>query len=453
MKISVFGTGYVGLATGVCFADMGYHVVGLDIDPEKVEKLNQGVPTIFEPGLEELLKRNRQAERLLFTTDYKMAVDSSDVLFIAVGTPSGDDGSANLEYVVSAADSIGRHMTSRKVILTKSTVPVGTNFLIRDTIKAALKKRNVQIEFDMVSNPEFLREGTALHDCLHPDRIVIGFENESAAKVVRRLYEPFIKNGAKMIEMDISSAEVTKYAANAFLATKISIMNEFSRLCEKVGANIENVRVGLSADHRIGPHFIYAGVGYGGSCFPKDVKALIYTGQTHHEDLKILNAVEETNFLQRERFVSQVLGRLQNSQAKKIAVWGVAFKPGTDDIRESPSLYAIQRFLKEGYSVDAYDPVAADNAKTHLKNSSGLTFKAQQDDVLVDADVLCIFTEWKSFLQPDFSKLKRLMKHAIIFDGRNIYDLETMKESGVEYHSIGRSAVLPTASASPSTSR
>jgi len=441
MKISVFGTGYVGLATGVCFADMGYSVVGLDIDPEKVKKLNQGIPTIFEPGLEELLKRNRAAERLVFTTDYKQAVEASDVLFIAVGTPAGDDGSADLSYVVSAADSIGQFMNGRKVIMTKSTVPVGTNYLIRDTIKAALKKRGAQIDFDMVSNPEFLREGTAIQDCLNPDRIVIGFENEAAAKVVRRLYDPFIKNGAQMIEMDICSAEVTKYAANAFLATKISIMNEFSRLCDKVGANIEHVRVGLSADHRIGPHFIYAGVGYGGSCFPKDVKALIYTGRKHDEGLKILEAVERTNHLQRERFVDRVLARLKKADAKKIAVWGVAFKPGTDDIRESPSLYAIERFVEAGYSVEAYDPVAAHNAKLQLKDNPKVQFKPTQDDVLAGADCLCIFTEWKSFIQPDFAKLKKIMREPMIFDGRNIYELDVMQETGFEYHSIGRPSV------------
>lgn len=441
MKISVFGTGYVGLTTGVCFSEIGYNVISLDVDPAKVETLSKGIPTIFEPGLEELLKRNHSAGRLIFTTDYKMAVEASDILFIAVGTPSGDDGSANLNYVVSAADSIGQHMNTKKVIMTKSTVPVGTNYLIRDTIKKALQKRGVQIEFDMVSNPEFLREGSAIQDCLQPDRIIIGYESDSAAKVVRRLYDPFVKNGSKLIEMDILSAEVTKYAANAFLATKISVMNEFSRLCDKVGANIEHVRVGLSADHRIGPHFIYPGVGYGGSCFPKDVKALIYTGRKFDEDLKILNAVEQTNYLQRERFVNQVLARLSNSNAKKIAVWGVAFKPGTDDIRESPSLDAIKRFTQEGYMVEAYDPVAADNAKAELKNNSKISFKDNQDAVLQDADALCIFTEWKSFLQPDFAKLKKLMKSPLVFDGRNIYDLDVMKESGFEYHSIGRPAI------------
>ncbi len=442
MKISVFGTGYVGLATGVCFADMGYTVVCLDIDPKKVEMLNKGIPTIFEPGLEELLKRNLAAERLSFTTDYKKAVDASDVLFIAVGTPEKEDGSANLSYVVSAASSIGQFMTSKKTIMTKSTVPVGTNFLIKRTINETLAKRNAKIEFDIVSNPEFLREGTAIHDCLNPDRIVVGVEHERAAKVVQRLYEPFIKNGAKMIEMDISSAEVTKYAANAFLATKISIMNEFSRLCDKVGANIENIRIGLSADHRIGPHFIYAGVGYGGSCFPKDVKALIHTGQTHDEQLYILEAVEKTNQFQRQRFVDRVLGRIGNSgKGKKVAIWGVAFKPGTDDIRESPSLYAIERFIQAGYVVEVYDPVAAENARVYLNNNSQVTFKSTQDEVLGDADVLCVFTEWKSFLQPDFQKLKKLMKQAVVFDGRNIYDLEYIKEMGLEYHSIGRPSV------------
>lgn len=442
MKISVFGTGYVGLATGVCFADMGYTVVCLDIDPDKVEKLNKGIPTIFEPGLEELLKRNLAGGRLSFTTDYKKAVDASDILFIAVGTPSDESGDANLSYVVSAAESIGQFMTSKKTIMTKSTVPVGTNFLIKKTVTEALKKRSSQIEFNIVSNPEFLREGTAIHDCLNPDRIIVGVEHESAAKVVRRLYEPFIKNGAKMIEMDVSSAEVTKYAANAFLATKISIMNEFSRLCDKVGANIENVRVGLSADHRIGPHFIYAGVGYGGSCFPKDVKALIHTGRKYDEQLQILEAVEKTNQFQRQRFVDRILGRVGNSgKGKKIAVWGIAFKPGTDDIRESPSLYAIERFVEAGYTVDAYDPVAADNAKIHMKNSPQVSFKPTQDEVLKDADVLCIFTEWKSFLHPDFAKVKAVMKSPVIFDGRNIYDPEYIKETGIEYHSIGRPSI------------
>ncbi len=441
MKISVFGTGYVGLATGVCFADMGYTVVGLDIDPEKVNKLNQGIPTIYEPGLEDILKRNREENRISFTTDYKLAVESSDILFIAVGTPSGEDGSADLSYVVSAAESIGHYMTDKKVIMTKSTVPIGTNYLMRDTIKKTLEKRKAQIEFDIVSNPEFLREGTAIHDCLHPDRIVIGFENKEAAKVVHRLYEPFIKNGAKMIEMDISSAEVTKYAANAFLATKISIMNEFSRLCDKVGANIENVRVGLSADHRIGPHFIYAGVGYGGSCFPKDVKTLIQTGRKHDEEMKILEAVEATNYLQRQTFVDHVMASLGKGSGKKIAVWGVAFKPGTDDIRESPSLHAIRKFIEAGHNVAAYDPVAAVNAKESLSYSAHVQFHDNQYEVLNDADVLCIFTEWKSFLHPDFPTLKKLMKKPLIFDGRNIYDLEVMKEAGVEYHSIGRPLV------------
>lgn len=441
MKISVFGTGYVGLATGVCFADMGYHVVCLDIDMEKVEKLNKGIPIIFEPGLEELLKRNLAAERLSFTTDYKKAVDASDILFIAVGTPEMADGSANLSYVVSAADSIGQFMKTKKTIMTKSTVPVGTNFLIKKTITERLAKREAAIEFDIVSNPEFLREGSAIHDCLSPDRIVVGVEHERAAKIVRRLYEPFIKNGAKMIEMDISSAEVTKYAANAFLATKISVMNEFSRLCDKVGANIENVRVGLSADHRIGPHFIYAGVGYGGSCFPKDVKALIHTGSAFNEQLHILEAVERTNQYQRQRFVDQVFARIGPvGLGKKIAVWGVAFKPGTDDIRESPSLFAIERFVKAGFTVEAYDPVAAENARVAL-NDSKVTFKSNQDEVLQDAQVLCIFTEWKSFLQPDFPKIKKLMKAPLIFDGRNIYDPEFMKETGFEYHSVGRPTI------------
>ncbi len=443
MKISVFGTGYVGLTTGVCFSEMGYNVICLDVDSAKIEKLRKGEPTIFEPGLEELLKKNTSEGRLQFTTDYKVAVNSSDILFIAVGTPPNEDGSANLDYVLSAAQSIGQIMTTKKLIVTKSTVPVGTNHLIQKTVQSALAERKSDIGFEVISNPEFLREGSAIFDCLNPDRIVVGYENESALKWVRRLYEPLVKNGAKLIEMDIPSAEVTKYAANAFLAAKISIMNELSRLCDHVGADIEHIRLALSADHRIGPHFIYAGVGYGGSCFPKDVKALIYTGRSYNEELRILEAVEYTNQLQRERFINLILSELKKLNAKKVAVWGVAFKPGTDDVREAPALDCIQRLIEAGYEVAAYDPIAADKAQAELdlNQLKRITFKSAQNDVLDNADCLCIFTEWKSFTHPDLNHLKATMKHSLIFDGRNIYDPLYLKEAGFKYFSIGRPAV------------
>lgn len=442
MKISVFGTGYVGLVTGVCFAEMGNEVTCVDIDPQKVALLKEGRSPIYEPGLEPMIARNIKAQRLLFTTQSFEAVDSADILFIAVGTPSDVDGSADLKYVLQVAETMATHMNADKIIVTKSTVPVGTCVRIKEVVQAMLKKRGVSYRFDLVSNPEFLREGAAIEDCLKPSRVVVGCESDRASEMMNRLYEPFLKNGNPLMVMDLLSAEMTKYAANAMLATKISLMNEFSRVCAKVGADIENVRRGIGSDFRIGPHFIFAGVGYGGSCFPKDVRALIRAGKDHGEHLEILEAVEKTNQLQRENFLQQITNILgSNLKGHKIALWGVAFKPGTDDIREAPSLDLIQNFLERGATVCAYDPVAGENAKAQFSNNPGLSFVDDQNLVLHEASCLVIVTEWKSFKEPNFEKIKMLLKRPLIFDGRNLFSLKVMKETGIQYHSIGRPTV------------
>lgn len=437
MKLSVFGTGYVGLVTGVCFAEMGNDVLCVDVDPKKIENLKLGISPIHEPGLDDLIKTNIKGERLNFTTDAKKAVQEAKVIFIAVGTPSDVDGSADLKYVLKVAETIANEMTEDKVIVTKSTVPVGTHLKIQDVFRNALKKRGSSLQFSVVSNPEFLREGCAVEDCLKPARVVVGVETEEGKKIMQRLYEPFVKNGSPIIMMDLPSAEMTKYAANAMLATKISMMNEFSRVCEKMNADIEMVRKGIGSDPRIGPQFIYAGIGYGGSCFPKDVKALIHIGEACDENLQILRAVEETNVLQKTRFVEKLRKRLNGFSGKKIALWGVAFKPGTDDIREAPSLELIEAVLNENGQVCAYDPVAAENARVHF-SSTALSFVENQYDALTNADALVIVTEWKSFREPDFAKIKAKLKAALVFDGRNIYSRHEMKEFGFEYHSVGR---------------
>lgn len=446
MKISVFGTGYVGLVTGVCFAEMGNSVICADVDAKKIAKLKDGISPIYEPGLDDLVTNNIKAKRIDFTTDLKLAVESSDILFIAVGTPSDVDGSADLKYVLQVAQTIAENMNGYKVVVNKSTVPVGTQKLVKDKIAQVLEKRfsNPQdrMAYDVVSNPEFLREGCAIEDALKPNRVVVGCESEKAADKMRRLYEPFLKSGNPLLVMDPLSSEMTKYAANSMLATKISLMNEFSRVCEKVGADIEQVRRGIGSDFRIGPHFIFAGVGYGGSCFPKDVKALIKAGSQVDENLEILNAVESANKIQRDNFYNKVKKSLGGSlKNKKIAMWGIAFKPGTDDIREAPALDLIEQFLAEGASVKAYDPVAADNAKEHFKSNPGLSFSDDQYETLPEADALVIATEWKSFREPDFTKMKSAMKGHMIFDGRNIYNPKDMKETGFKYFSVGRPSV------------
>jgi len=442
MKISVFGAGYVGLVTGVCFAEMGNDVVLVDIDPKKVAMLQDGKSPIYEPGLDQMILNNIKAKRISFTTDARTAVVEGDLLFIAVGTPSDVDGSADLKYVLQVAETMATHMNEYKLIVTKSTVPVGTCMKVKDIFQKTLKKRGVTFSFDVVSNPEFLREGSAIEDCLKPSRVVVGCESDKATEMMVRLYEPFLKSGNPHITMDLLSAEMTKYAANAMLATKISLMNEFSRVCDKVGADIENVRRGIGTDFRIGPHFIFAGVGYGGSCFPKDVKALIKAGRDQDEVLEILEAVEKTNHVQRENFLYQIKKSFNgNLKGHKIGLWGVAFKPGTDDIRDAPSLDLIQGMLDAGAQVSIYDPVAAENAKKHFGNNPSLTFVEDQYDCLKDSSCLVIVTEWKSFKEPNFLKMKSILKRPLIFDGRNLFSLKVMKESGYEYHSIGRPVV------------
>jgi UDPglucose 6-dehydrogenase len=442
MKISVFGTGYVGLVTGVCFADYGNDVICADIDANKIKSLKEGKSPIYEPGLDEILENNITAERIQFTTDLVKAIKQSDILFIAVGTPSDVDGSADLKYVVSVAETIGEHLDGYKVIVNKSTVPVGTQKLVKETIAKKLAFRGVKFAFDVVSNPEFLREGNAIEDCLRPHRVVLGIESEKAKEMMSRLYEPFVRNGNPILTMDPLSSEMVKYAANAMLATRISFMNEISRLSERVGADIEFVRRGIGTDQRIGPQFLYAGVGYGGSCFPKDVKALMKTAEVNDVATPILKAVEEINKTQRENYYAKLKKALGGSvEGKTVALWGVAFKPGTDDIREAPAIDIIKWLIEDGAKVKAYDPVAQEAAKSALGSQAGLSFVDDQMDLLESVDGLAIVTEWKSFREPDFAKMKSLMKSPIIVDGRNLYKPSMMKELGFKYISVGRTAV------------
>lgn len=438
MKIAVFGTGYVGLVTGVCFAEMGNTVTCIDVDERKISDLQKGISPIYEPGLDTLLANNIKSQRLFFTTEPDQSIEVADILFIAVGTPPKADGSADLQYVEKVAQTIGEKINSYKVIVNKSTVPVGTFRRVKSIITSCLQKRNVAISFDVASNPEFLREGCAIEDCLKPNRVVVGTESIQAQSLLQKLYTPFLENGSQFITMDPASSEMTKYAANAMLATKISIMNEYSRLCEKLGADIEAIKRGIGSDHRIGPHFINAGVGYGGSCFPKDVSALIQIGKENDEQLEILKAVETTNQIQRDRFIKKIANRLSVNRNKTIAIWGVAFKPGTDDIREAPALDIIQHCLDLNYTVQVYDPVASKNAQTYFNNHARLVFIDDQYKVLNQACALVIPTEWMSFREPDFSLMKKLMQTPLIFDGRNIYNPEDIRSDGFEYFSIGR---------------
>ena len=442
LRISIFGTGYVGLVTGTCFAEMGNEVICADIDSNKIQQLNRGISPIFEPGLEALIHTNSKDHRLSFTTDLKKTVEDSDLLFIAVGTPSDEDGSADLKYVLDVAKTIATHMNGYKAVLTKSTVPVGTAYKVIEVIQATLKERKVSFDFDVISNPEFLKEGSAIEDCLKPSRIVVGCETERAKEWMSRLYEPFVRNGRPLLFMDLLSSEMTKYAANSILATKISFMNELSRICEKVGADIEKVRHGIGSDPRIGYEFIYPGLGYGGSCFPKDVKALIKTGEDFGDDLHILKAVEATNKLQRKRFFQKIEKHFDGHlKGKKIALWGLAFKPGTDDVRDAPSLTLIHDLLQAGADISAFDPVAVEATKKDLGSKADrIRFVDSQYDALTGADALCIVTEWKHFREPNFDKIKSLMKQPIIFDGRNLYDPKALGEMGFIYFSIGRTS-------------
>ena len=436
MKIVVAGTGYVGLVTGACLAEVGIDVICVDVNSEKIENLKKGILPIYEPGLDEIVERTFKKGRLRFSTNLSEAVIGAQVAFIAVGTPPGEDGSADLQYVIQVADTIGTSMNGYLVVVTKSTVPVGTAAKVKETITLALNKRNVTTDFDVASNPEFLKEGAAINDFLKPDRIVIGVETERAKNLLRSLYEPFVLNGHPVLFMDIPSAEMTKYAANAMLATKISFMNDIANLCELLGANVNEVRKGIGSDARIGTKFIYPGIGYGGSCFPKDVKALIKTGEQNNYKLRILTAVDAVNDDQKKVIVHKIQKHFGNNVSGKIfAVWGLAFKPNTDDMREAPSLIIINALLQGGATVKAYDPVATNEAK-HLLSSDVVLC----DDAItatIDADALLLVTEWSEFRLPDWEQVKRNMKNHVIFDGRNIYNAEEMTERGFTYYGIG----------------
>jgi len=439
MRVTVVGSGYVGLVTGTCFADMGNDVWCVDIDERKIENLKKGIIPIYEPGLDEMVKRNSEEGRLRFTTDLKEAIDGCLFVYIAVGTPPGEDGSADLQHVLAVARAIGRGMEKYVIVVNKSTVPVGTADRVRAAIREELEKRGKgELEFDVVSNPEFLKEGNAIEDFLKADRVIIGTDNVRTAELVRELYDPFQRKGERIIVMDIRSAELTKYAANAMLATRISFMNEVAALCEACGADIEKVRDGIGSDSRIGRSFLFAGIGYGGSCFPKDVKAIIQTQKEYGLLPKILPAVEEINKGQRTRFVEKVLSRFGDDlKGMVFAVWGLAFKPQTDDMREAPSIDIIGELRKHGARFQAFDPVAMNVAKEDL-GAEAIEYVTNYYDALRGADALLLLTEWHQFRRPDFDKMKSLMKGHVIFDGRNQYSPKKMREMGFAYHCVGR---------------
>jgi len=439
MKITIIGTGYVGLVSGACLSDLGNDVVCLDVDKDKIALLKSGGIPIYEAGLEALVKRNAQAGRLRFTTEVEESVHHGTVQFIAVGTPPDEDGSADLRHVVAAARSIGRHMRDYKVVVDKSTVPVGTADRVREAIAEELKARGTEVPYSVVSNPEFLKEGAAVEDFMKPDRVVIGSEDERATQIMRAVYAPLQRNHERMMVMDVRSAELTKYAANAMLATRISFMNELANLAEKLGADIEHVRQGIGSDPRIGYHFLYPGAGYGGSCFPKDVKALQRTASQEGVRLRVLQAVEEANELQKHRLVQKVTARLgEKLEGKRFALWGLAFKPNTDDMREAPSRVVIRDLLERGAVICAYDPVAMPEAKHTFRDEPRVTYADAPLSALDGADALLIVTEWKEFRSPDFGTIKERLKQPLIFDGRNLYDPALVKQSGLEYYSIGR---------------
>lgn len=440
MKISIVGTGYVGLVTGACFADVGNQVLCVDKDQSKVDMLLGGKIPIYEPGLERLVTENFNQGRLQFTTDVKRAVDHAEVLFIAVGTPPDEDGSADLSHVIAVAKAIGQNLNEHRVVVTKSTVPVGTAEKVRKAIQGELDARGVQIEFSVASNPEFLKEGAAIADFMKPDRVVVGADDDRAVAAMRSLYAPFNRNHERLIVMDIPSAELTKYAANAMLATKISFMNELSNLAELLDADIELVRQGIGSDPRIGYHFIYPGCGYGGSCFPKDVQALHRTAKQHGYDAKILEAVEAVNQAQKSVLLHKIDAHYgANLSGKTFAIWGLAFKPNTDDMREAPSRVIIDGLLARGANIKAHDPVAIEEASHIYADNESVSFSEDIYQTTEGADALVIVTEWKAFRSPDFDRLKTQMKGAVIFDGRNIYEPSNMGELGFKYFGIGRS--------------
>lgn len=437
MKIAIVGTGYVGLVTGTCFAEMGMEVYCVDIDRRKIENLKNGIIPIYEPGLEELVVRNHEVGRLHFTTELREVLDEVEIVFSAVGTPPDEDGSADLKYVLDVARTIGQTMTKYLLVVTKSTVPVGTAQKIKQTILDEQAGRGVSIDFDIASNPEFLKEGAAVKDFMHPDRVVVGVESDRAKKLMEKLYHPFMLNNFRIIYMDVPSAEMTKYAANAMLATRISFMNDMANLCEIIGADVNMVRKGIGADTRIGSSFLYAGCGYGGSCFPKDVKALIRTADEQGYPMRILQAVEAVNEYQKTVLYRKLEQYYRgNLSGKKVAMWGLAFKPETDDMREAPSLVLIDLLLKAGCRVTAYDPVAVAEAKRRIGDR--IRYAKDIYEAVNDADVLMIVTEWKEFRLPSWPKIKQQMKTPLILDGRNIYNIHEIEEAGFTYHCIGR---------------
>ena len=440
MKITVIGSGYVGLVSGTCFAEMGNHVTCVDIDKEKINKLEKGIIPIFEPGLEAMVLKNIEKKNLFFTTNLGPALIDAQIVFIAVGTPMGDDGSADLQYVLAVAKSIGKKMQKRLVVVDKSTVPIGTADKVKATIEKELEKRNVSIEFDVVSNPEFLKEGTAINDFMKPDRVVIGAESQEMFNIMKQLYSPFFRTHERFITMDVRSAEMTKYAANAMLATKISFMNEIANICEKVGADANQVRIGIGSDSRIGYSFIYPGIGYGGTCFPKDISALTLLGKENGYSPKLLSSVDEVNKNQKKLFLDKIINRFgEDMSTLTFAIWGLSFKPETDDMREAPSIYVIKELIKRGAKIKAYDPKAINEARNHyLKAVENIEYGDSKYDVLKSSNALILLTEWKEFRSPDFEEIKSQLNAPIIFDGRNQYNAFNLEEKGFEYYQIGK---------------
>jgi UDPglucose 6-dehydrogenase len=443
MRVTIFGSGYVGLVTGACLADAGNHVMCVDVDAAKTERLKQGDVPIHEPGLEALIKRNMEAGRIEFTTDAVQGVEHGLFQLIAVGTPPGEDGSADLRYVLAVARTIGTHLNRYSIVITKSTVPVGTADKVRAELTRTLAERSVKVEFDVVSNPEFLKEGAAITDFMKPDRVVIGTDNPRTTELMRALYEPFIRNHDRLIVMDIRSSELTKYAANAMLATKISFMNELANIAERVGADIERVRIGIGSDPRIGYSFIYPGTGYGGSCFPKDVQALIRSAHEAGHEPQILNAVEAVNDKQKEVLFHKMQRHFAGDlKGRNFALWGLAFKPNTDDMRQAPAVTLIELLLKAGATVKAYDPVAAAEAQRVFAGRAGFALAKSAYEAAEGADALAIVTEWQEFRSPDFERLKQILKAPVIFDGRNLYEPAMLGRFGLTYYAIGRGKPL-----------
>ena len=437
MNIAIVGTGYVGLVSGACFSEMGINVTCVDIDEKKIQKLKDGVMPIYEPGLDELVERNVKAGRLQFTTDLTTCLDDVEVVFSAVGTPPDEDGSADLKYVLEVARTVGRNINKHVVLVTKSTVPVGTAQKVRTAIQEELDKRGVDIEFDVASNPEFLKEGAAIKDFMAPDRVVVGVESERARKLMEKLYRPFTLNGYPILMMDVPSAEMTKYAANAMLATRISFMNDIANLCERIGANVDNVRKGMGTDSRIGNRFLYAGCGYGGSCFPKDVKALVHTGIENGYHMQVIEAVETVNEKQKSIVFDKLNAAFNGDlKGKTVAIWGLAFKPETDDMREAPALVVIEKLLEAGATVRAFDPVAMDECKRRIGDT--ITYCKDMYEAVIDADAVALLTEWKQFRMPSWAIIHKAMNNYMVVDGRNIYDSEELQELGFIYSRIGQ---------------